>query len=114
METLERIGMWGSIILTLGGLWGIFAKAGRPGWAALVPFYNIYVLCGVCGVSGWVMILFFIPIINLLTWMFYIAPKLSKAFGGGLGTTIGLALIGMIFAPLLGWGEAQYQAPAAS
>jgi hypothetical protein len=31
-------------IPALIGMWGVFAKAGKPGWAAIVPIYNIIVL----------------------------------------------------------------------
>lgn len=45
-------------------MWRIFTKAGQPGWAAIIPFYNIYVLMKVVGRPGWWLILFLIPLVN--------------------------------------------------
>jgi hypothetical protein len=115
MEKLQLIGGLGTIVMAILGMWGIFVKAGRPGWQSLVPIYNGVVFCQVCGVSGWFFLLMFIPLLNLLGWI-YLASQLSAKFGKGIGTTLGLIFIGIIFLPLLGWGDAQYQgapAPAA-
>ena len=38
-----------AIILTIAGIWKMFAKAGKPGWAAIVPIYNIIVLLEIVG-----------------------------------------------------------------
>ena len=34
----------GAAIVTIIGEWKVFEKAGKPGWAAIIPFYNNYVL----------------------------------------------------------------------
>jgi hypothetical protein len=33
------------IILLIAAMWKVFSKAGQPGWAAIIPIYNIYVMC---------------------------------------------------------------------
>ena len=32
------------VIVVIAGLWKTFEKAGKPGWAAIIPIYNIYVM----------------------------------------------------------------------
>lgn len=96
------------IILMIVSLWKIFAKAGKPGWACLVPIYNIIVLLEIVGRPIWWIILFFIPIANLVV-AILIAIDLAKAFGKGVGMAIGLILLPIIFYPVLGFGSATYQ-----
>lgn len=110
MEDLQLLGSIGYATLAIIGMWGIFAKAGEPGWKSLIPLYNIFVLCRVAGLSGWLVLLFFIPVANLLTWI-YVAHRLAQSFGKGIGHTLGLIFLGALFLPLLGWGEARYQRP---
>lgn len=112
MEGLTLIGTVGTSILIISGLWGIFTKAGRPGWYALIPIYNMVTLCRVCGVTGWLAVAFLIPLVNFIA-LIYLADKLSKVFGKGIGWTIGTICVGMITLPLLGFGEAKYTDPAA-
>jgi hypothetical protein len=112
LETLSMFGGLGLMILVIGGMWGIFAKAGRPGWYALIPVYNLVTLCRICGLSGWVAALFFIPLVNFIT-LIFLSDRLAKAFGKGLGFTIGIVLFGMLFLPILGFGDAKYSPPPA-
>src|SRR5262245_6389973 len=51
----------GVVILTLAGTWKAFAKAGEPGWACIVPIYNIVVMCRMAGKPAWWVLLFFVP-----------------------------------------------------
>jgi hypothetical protein len=37
------------IVLTFVGMWKVFVKAGHPGWAAIVPIYNLYILTQIAG-----------------------------------------------------------------
>ena len=32
-------------VIVIAAMWKIFTKAGQPGWACLIPIYNIYILC---------------------------------------------------------------------
>jgi uncharacterized membrane protein YhaH (DUF805 family) len=99
-------------ILMIAACWKIFAKAGQPGWAAIIPIYNWYILCKIVGRPGWWVILFFIPFINFIIGII-VCIDLAKSFGKGVGFAIGLILLGVIFFPILGFGSAQYQGPAA-
>jgi uncharacterized membrane protein YhaH (DUF805 family) len=99
-------------ILMIAACWKVFTKAGQPGWAAIIPIYNWYILCKIVGRPGWWVILFFIPFINFIIGII-LCIDLAKSFGKGVGFAIGLILLGVIFFPILGFGSAQYQGPAA-
>jgi hypothetical protein len=98
------------IILLCAAQWKIYEKAGYPGWAALIPFYNIYVLLKIVGKPGWWLIWFLVPIANIIV-AIWITNLLSKSFGKDEGFTIGLILLGIVFYPILGFGNAQYIGP---
>lgn len=102
-----------AIIITIVGIWKMFAKAGKPGWAAIVPIYNIIVLLEIVGKPIWWIILFLIPFVNIIMGII-VTHEASKAFGRGLGTTIGLIILPFIFYPVLGFGSAQYKAHQAA
>jgi hypothetical protein len=95
-------------ILEVIGMWRAFDKAGKPGWAAIVPIYNFYVLCKIAGRPGWWWVLLFIPIVNIVIW-FIVSIDTAKAFGKTTGFGVGLALLPFIFWPILGFGDATYQ-----
>lgn len=93
--------------LVIAGLWKVFAKAGKPGWAAIVPIYNIVVLFQIAGKPVWWLVLLFIPVVNIIV-MILAWVGVAKAFGKGTGFAIGLLLLSPIFVPLLGFSDAQY------
>jgi Family of unknown function (DUF5684) len=99
------------MILIIAACWKVFAKAGQPGWAAIIPLYNIYVWCKIVGRPGWWVILMLIPFVNFII-AIILSIDLAKSFGKGAGFGIGLALLGLIFWPILGFGSAQYQGPS--
>jgi len=101
------------IVFILAGMWKMFAKAGQPGWGALVPIYNIYLLCKIVGRPGWWTLLFFVPFVSIVI-AIIVCIDLAKSFGRGVGTAIGLVLVGFVFIPILGFGKAEYQGPAAA
>lgn len=94
-------------VLVIAGMWKIFSKAGQPGWAAIVPIYNIYVLMKVAGKPGWWVLLYFIPLVNFVVLIIALFG-LAKAFGKGGGFALGLILLSPIFIPLLGFSDARY------
>ncbi|MBN2357705.1 signal peptidase I [candidate division KSB1 bacterium] len=93
--------------------WKIFVKAGKPGWAVIIPFYNIYVLLEIVGRPGWWLILFLIPFVNIIIGII-IYVDLAKAFGKGTGFALGLIFLGFIFFPILAFGSAKYVGPVAA
>lgn len=96
------------VVIVIAGLWKVFVKAGKPGWAAIVPIYNIIVILEIVGKPLWWILLFLIPIVNLVM-AILVCIELAKCFGKGAGFGIGLALLGFIFFPILGFSDAQYQ-----
>lgn len=100
------------IIVVIVGWWKVFEKAGHPGWAAIIPIYNAYILCKIAGRPGWWVILMFIPLVSIIIAIIVIAD-VGKAFGKSTGFIVGLVLLGFIFFPILGFGKSQYQGPPA-
>lgn len=96
-------------VVIIVGLWKVFTKAGEPGWAAIVPYYNYYILSKIAmdkGVIG-MLLLAFVPPIG---WII-VSVELAKAFGKGMGFAAGLIFFSPIFLLMLGFGDAQYQGP---
>jgi hypothetical protein len=98
-------------IINIIAQWKIYAKAGKPGWAVLIPFYNIIVLLEIVGKPIWWLFLFMIPGVNLIFGI-WVTNLLSKSFGKSEAFTVGLILLSFIFYPILGFGDAEYQGPA--
>jgi hypothetical protein len=86
------------------GLWKVFDKAGQPGWTAIIPFVNYFFLAMAAGKPAWWGILMFVPIVNIIVW-FILSIDLAKRFGRGTGFGIGIALLPVIFIPILGFGD---------
>ena len=92
--------------------WKIYEKAGKPGWAAIIPIYNLIVLLEIVGKPLWWIILFLIPCVNIV-FLVWVTNLLSKSFGQSEGFTVGLLLLGVVFYPILGFGNYQYLGPSA-
>jgi hypothetical protein len=99
-------------VIMIAALWKIFTKAGQPGWACLIPIYNIYILCKIVGRPGWWVILMLIPFVNFIIGII-LCIDLAKSFGKDVGFGLGLIFLSFIFYPILGFGSAQYQGRAA-
>ncbi len=99
------------IILFIASLWKIFTKAGKPGWAAIVPIYNIIVLLEVVGRPLWWIVLLIIPCVNIVAGIM-ITLDLAKSFGKEIGFAIGMIILPFIFYPMLAFGSATYRGPA--
>jgi uncharacterized membrane protein YhaH (DUF805 family) len=97
-------------VFLIAAMWKIFEKAGQPGWAAIVPIYNSYILLKIVGKPGWWLLLFLIPFVNIVfaVWTY---NMLSKSFGKEEGFTVGLLLLSIVFFPILGFGDAKYLGP---
>ena len=97
-------------VIMIVALWKIFTKAGQPGWASIIPFYNLYIMLKIVGRPGWWLILFFIPFVNLVVGIM-LSLDTAKAFGKDTLFAIGLILLGPIFYPILAFGDARYVGP---
>ena len=95
-------------VFVLVCLWIIFRKAGKPGWAAIVPFYNLYVLFDITWGSGMRFLLLLIPIYNIILGI-QTQVRLARAFGKSGGFAAGLVFLPYIFIPLLAFGKETYQ-----
>ena len=104
-------------VISVIATWKIFVKAGKPGWAAIIPFYNTYVLFELVGMKGRYVFLAFIPFVGsiILAVMNIIANvKLAKCFGKSDGFAVGLVLLNIIFLPILAFDDSTYEAPASN
>jgi ABC-type sulfate transport system permease subunit len=101
------------VVFLLVATWKVFTKAGKPGWASLIPIYNAYVMLVIAGKPGWWLVLMFIPVANLVVGILA-CIGLAERFGKGGGFAAGLILLPIVFVPILAFGSAKYQgAPAA-
>lgn len=98
------------LIVVVVGLWKVFEKAGKPGWGSIIPIYNLVLLLEIVGKPIWWLLLLFIPCVNIIVSLI-IFMELAKCFGKGTGFGIGLWLLGFIFFPILGFGDAKYLGP---
>jgi hypothetical protein len=97
-------------IFLLAAQWKIYTKAGQPGWACIIPIYNVYIMLKIVGKPWWWLLLMLIPFLNLI-YAIWMINMLSKSFGKDEGFTVGLLLLAVIFYPILGFGSAKYLGP---
>lgn len=90
--------------------WKIFTKAGKPGWASLIPFYNFFVMLDIIGKPWYWFFFMMIPFVNFIMAILMV-NELAKRFGKGVGFTLGLLFLGFIFVPILALGSSTYTAP---
>jgi hypothetical protein len=96
-------------VVIIAGFWKVFTKAGKPGWASIIPIYNTIVLLQIAGKPLWWIVLLLIPVVNLIM-LLLVCIAIAKNFGKSATFGVGLTLLGVIFFPILGFGSAQYQA----
>ncbi len=109
---------FGSVLLILFALaialffivsmWKVFEKAGQPGWGVLIPIYNILLLLKIAGKPGWWILLYLIPLVNIVI-AIIVSIEIAKNFGKDVLFGLGLAFLGIIFYPILAFGDAEYQ-----
>ncbi len=98
------------IIVVVGG-WKVFEKAGQPGWAILIPIFNAYILLKIAGRPGWWVLLWFIPLVNIVI-AIVVAIDVAKAFGqSALFGFVLIFLLGGLGYLILGFGDYRYLGP---
>ena len=100
-----------SLVFTVymyASMWRIYAKAGEPGWTAIIPVYSIIILLKIVNKPWWWFFLLLIPVANIV-FAIILTHRLSKAFGNGVGFTLGLIFLPFIFIPLLGFGDYSFK-----
>ena len=105
---LFLIVMLAIVVLVIAAFWTVFTKAGQPGWACIVPIYNIIVLLQIARKPLWWIILMLIPLVNIVIGILVVI-EIAKNFGKSAGFGIGLLFLPFIFYPMLAWGDARYQ-----
>ncbi len=95
------------VAFLLASLWKIVAKAGEPGWAGIIPIYNMLVLAKIAGKPMWWGALVLIPIAGIV-FQIWIWNRVVKSFGYSEGFTVGVVLLPFVFLPILGFGKATY------
>ena len=93
-------------VIGIVSLWKIFKKAGKPGWAALIPFYNYYVMCEIAEKQWWHVLLLFVPIAQIYS-LFVVYDGVSKKFGKSTGFSVGMLFLPYIFLPILAFSDVQ-------
>lgn len=102
------------ILVSIFAGWQLFSKAEQPGWAILIPFYNIYIYTQVIRRPDWWILLYFlgaVPFFGALgvAFLFLIdSLRLAKVFGKSTEFGVGLFLLNLIFLPILAFGKSDY------
>jgi hypothetical protein len=94
------------------GAWKVFSKAERPGWWSIVPIWNMAVLLQISGRSGWWVLSYLVPLLNLFVQIRW-GIEMARSYGRGIGFAIGLILLEPLFMVILGFGDASYLGPEA-
>jgi hypothetical protein len=109
MALIAGAGIVGTIIygaicvVMIIALWKLLAKAGQPGWSQFIPIYNVIAMLNVAGKPWWWIFILWLIIPGIIA-----THCISKNFGRGVGTTLGLLFLGPIFLLILGFGGAEY------
>ena len=106
-ELVITVAVWAAVF------WKVFEKAGKPGWASIVPIYNAIVLFEIAGKPFWWVLVCFIPCIGFpilaIVFSWIVSMEIAKRFGKDFGFGIGLFFLGIVFYPILGYGSAKYE-----
>ena len=95
-------------LVSVVGLWKIFEKAGKPGWGAFIPIYNIILWLEIVRRPGWwIILIYVVPVANIICY-FIVISDLAKSYGKGVGFGLGLFFLPLIFFPMLGFSDAEY------
>ena len=95
------------VVFMIIAQWKIYEKAGKPGWASIVPVYNAIVLLEIVKKPIWWIALLFIPFANFVI-LIIIYIELAKVFRKDIGFALGLVFLSPIFIMILGFSSAKY------
>lgn len=103
------------IILYIAGLWKMFEKAGKPGWAAIVPIYNMIIIAEIVGKPiWWGIVAALVPCVNIV-FSVWLMNLLMKSFGKEVPLwTILTLFFGFVTIPVIGFGSDRYIGPTAA
>lgn len=106
-EMLLILILLGPAILIIASWWGMFEKAGKPGWGAIIPIYNLYLVLEVARKPAWWLLLYLIPIVSIVVHI-AVCIAIAENFGKSGGFAAGLVLLSYVFFPILAFGSAKY------
>ena len=95
------------IVLSFASLWRTFRKAGKKGWYALIPIYNLIIMSDIIKKDRSLVFLFIIPIYNLVA-LAILTNGIAKAFNRSIAFAVGLYFLPFIFYPILAFGNSKY------
>lgn len=98
------------VVVSIIAMWKIYVKGGEAGWKIFIPFYNLYTTYKLFWGNGWLFLLTLVPVVNVVM-QIMLYHKMSKAFGHGIGFTLGLIFLPYIFVPILGFNGDEYLGP---
>ena len=93
--------------------WKLFKKAGKPGWACIIPFYNLYVLFDIIYGKGVKFLLLLVPILNVIISV-AVSIRTAQVYGKGTGLGVLNLFFPFVVLPILAFGDAEYQGPVDS
>jgi hypothetical protein len=99
-------------VLLVVGTWRVFEKANRPGWWSIIPILNVIVLLQITGRSGWWVLGYLVPFVNLFVHIRW-GIEMAQSYGRGVGFAVGLILLEPLFVLILGFDSSRYLGPAA-
>lgn len=108
--------VFGVALIFIAAGWRLFSKAGQPGWAVLIPFYNLYLYTQIIRRPKWWILLYFlgaIPFLGALGVLFLSvidSIRLAKVFGRSTEFGVGLILLNIVFIAILAFGKSDYDA----
>lgn len=89
-------------------MWKLFKKAGKPGWASIIPIYNVIVMLEIAELPMWYIVLFLVPFANIYA-IFKIFIEIAHKFNKSTGFGVAMAFFSIICLPILAFGKAQYK-----
>lgn len=99
-------------IVMIVSYWKLFTKAGRPGWAAIIPFYSNYVMSEIEFGNGLWFLLLFVPVVNTIL-AYYMMVKFPYVYGKGAGFMVLTFFFPYVMFPILAFGDSEYDASRA-
>lgn len=105
MEAIILVVVIGLSLLCVLSMWILFEKAGKAGWASIVPIYNIIVFLDIIEKPWWWLLLMLIPFLGLI-WIIWSVNLFTSRFGDkGIGGTISFLLFPVIYIPMLAFDK---------
>jgi hypothetical protein len=96
------------LLVIVASMARVFRKAGRSGWAALVPIYNLIVLLEIAGKPVWWVAFTPVPVVNLVLGA-RLGIGLADRFNRGRLFGLGLFFLAPLFLPVLAYSNLRYR-----